>query len=46
MAAAEWDGYLIAPNATGDGVPRQILGTDQEGTTQTIRVIEARPLTI
>ena len=25
MAAADWDGYLIAPNATGDGVTRQIL---------------------
>ena len=46
MAAAEWDGYLIAPNATGDGVTRQILGTDHEGNTQTIRVIEERPLTI
>ena len=46
MAAADWDGYLIAPNATGDGVTRQILGTDHEGNTQTIRVIEERPLTI
>ena len=44
MAAADWDGYLIAPNATGDGVTRQILGTDHEGNTQTIRVIEERPL--
>ena len=31
MAAAQWDGYLIAPNATGDGVTRQIRGTDHEG---------------
>ena len=46
MAAAQWDGYLIAPNATGDGVTRQILGTDHEGNSQTIRVIEERPLTI
>ena len=46
MAAADWDGYLIAQNATGDGVTRQILGTDHEGLTQTIRVIEERPLTI
>ena len=30
----------------GDGVTRQILGTDHEGNTQTIRVIEERPLTI
>ena len=43
MAAAQWDGYLIAPNATGDGVTRQILGTDHEGNSQTIRVIEERP---
>ena len=46
MLAADGDGYLIAPNATGNGVTRQILGTDHEGNTQTIRVIEERPLTI
>ena len=46
MAAVDWDGYLIAPNATGDGVTRQISGTDHDGKKQTIRVIEERPLTI
>ncbi len=46
MALAEWDGYIIAPNATGAGVTRQIMGTDHHGTVQIIRVIEERPLTI
>ena len=33
MVAGQWDGYLIAPNATGNGVTRQILGFEGCGQT-------------
>jgi len=38
--------YLIAPNPAAPGLTRAVQGTDHEGLTQTINVIEERPLTI
>ena len=40
------DTYLIAPDPAAPRLTRAVTGTDQTGATQTIPVVEERPLTI
>lgn len=46
MPSPDDSDYIIAPTPDDPGLTRAVTGTDHEGRTQTISVVEERPLTI
>lgn len=46
MPSSDDMNYIIAPTPDAPGLTRAVTGTDHEGQTQTISVVEERPLTI